>query len=45
MRTGGAHKRQIGGKLTHLAILYGSDEQLAECQRNGINGRIKADYY
>lgn len=28
-----------------LAVFYHTDEQLAECQRNGTSGRIKADYY
>lgn len=28
-----------------LAVFYHTDEQLHECQRNGISARIKADYY
>lgn len=31
--------------LFNLAVFYHTDEQLAECGRNGISDRIKADYY
>lgn len=28
-----------------LAVFYNTDKQLVECQRNGLSGRIRADYY
>lgn len=28
-----------------LTVFYHTEEQVAECQKNGISGRIKADYY
>ncbi|MEQ8175872.1 MAG: hypothetical protein ABRQ26_12470 [Syntrophomonadaceae bacterium] len=28
-----------------LTVFYDTDEQVAQCQKNGISGRIKADYY